>query len=276
MHPQQQLQSLNLAHLQASQMHPGQPLQSLNLSSHMMPHLMQSNSGGQQGQQGGYPGLQTGLPVATMVNINGVPQLVALMPQQYHMAAGQGMMQSQQQQNGLQGGLLSPQQQMQQLHALAQQQPFPYHNGSLPVVPSGWGDTAGAPIPGGGMGGFAPSAAQAGGGGGAGWQTGGGGGGSGGGGKAGGGKQETGGNAEPRHSKRASSRGRETRTIDEASEAGVLRELAHEQHGCRFLQDQLDLRHKPHVDLIFEATKADALTLAMDPFGNYLVRGRNK
>ena len=90
---------------------------------------------------------------------------------------------------------------------------------------------------------------------------------------------------------------------------GGLRELAHEQNGCRFLQayrhlsrhlspisshlsasfaqlrfathaarrhtkdgppfsffqDQLDLRHKPHVDLIFEATKEDVVSLGMDP-----------
>jgi len=32
------------------------------------------------------------------------------------------------------------------------------------------------------------------------------------------------------------------------------------------------LRHKPHVDLIFEATKEDVVALGMDPFGNYLVQ----
>ena len=34
--------------------------------------------------------------------------------------------------------------------------------------------------------------------------------------------------------------------------SGIL-ELAHDQNGCRFLQDQLDLRTKLHVDLVFEA-----------------------
>lgn len=40
----------------------------------------------------------------------------------------------------------------------------------------------------------------------------------------------------------------------------------------RFLQDQLDLRVKPHVDAIFEAVLGEAATLAMDPFGNYLIQ----
>ena len=67
-------------------------------------------------------------------------------------------------------------------------------------------------------------------------------------------------------------RGRELRTVEEASEAGAMLELSHDQNGCRFLQDQLDLKHAPHIALIFEAVKTDTVALATDPFGNYLIQ----
>lgn len=234
----------------------------------MMPQLLAHAPGQQAQQHTAYPGVPTSLPLATMVNINGVPQLVALVPQQYAMPGGQSLMAHQPQQ---QPGLLSPQQQLLQLHALAQQQNFsmPYHGASLPVMPSGWSDGSGMASA---MTGVVQTAQPPAGAVHVGWQ---GSGGIGGGGARGSGKHDGSCNntgAEPRHSKRVTFRGRETRTVDEAAEAGALRHLAHEQHGCRFLQDQLDLRHKPHIDLIFEATKADAVTLAMDPFGNYLVQ----
>jgi len=206
-----------------------------------------------QGQnQQNFSGLSTGLPLATMMTINGVPQLVAVLPQQFAMANGMsggagGI--------GQQPGILSQQQLQQQLHALAQQHSlgYPYHNSA--VMPR-WSDGAmGGPPP---MQHAPPQAPP-------GWP-----GGDGRGGDRG--KKHEGGEEARHASKRLMYRGREIRSVDEASEAGALRELAHEQHGCRFLQDQLDLRHKPHIDLIFEATKADAVELAMDPFGNYLVQ----
>ena len=67
-------------------------------------------------------------------------------------------------------------------------------------------------------------------------------------------------------------KGREVRTVDEAAALGGLLELAHDQNGCRFLQDQLDLRNKAHVDAVFEAVSVDVVALSMDPFGNYLIQ----
>ena len=66
--------------------------------------------------------------------------------------------------------------------------------------------------------------------------------------------------------------GQEVRTVEEASALNGLLELAHDQNGCRFLQDQLDLRSKTHIDLVFEAVRGDVVALSMDPFGNYLVQ----
>ena len=66
--------------------------------------------------------------------------------------------------------------------------------------------------------------------------------------------------------------GREVRTIEEAAALNGLLELSHDQNGCRFLQDQLDLRNKTHIDLVFDATHTDVVSLSMDPFGNYLVQ----
>ena len=62
------------------------------------------------------------------------------------------------------------------------------------------------------------------------------------------------------------------RSVDDASDAGCVRELAHDQNGCRFLQDQLELRNPAHVDIVFDAVHMDAVALAVDPFGNYLVQ----
>jgi hypothetical protein len=62
------------------------------------------------------------------------------------------------------------------------------------------------------------------------------------------------------------------RTIEEAAELECILELAHDQNGCRFLQDQLDLRTKAHVDLVFEAVLEAVVALSMDPFGNYLIQ----
>jgi len=67
-------------------------------------------------------------------------------------------------------------------------------------------------------------------------------------------------------------KGREIRTVDEAAALGGLLELAHDQNGCRFLQDQLDLRVKVHIDLVFDAVCVDVVPLAVDPFGNYLIQ----
>jgi len=72
--------------------------------------------------------------------------------------------------------------------------------------------------------------------------------------------------------KRLMIRGREIKTVEEAAEASALLELAHDQNGCRFLQDQLDLRNKAHIDTIFEAVKSDVVRLSTDPFGNYLIQ----
>ena len=67
-------------------------------------------------------------------------------------------------------------------------------------------------------------------------------------------------------------KGREVRSVEEAASVGGLLELAHDQNGCRFLQDQLDLRNRTHIDLVFEAVRVDVIPLAMDPFGNYLIQ----
>ena len=62
-----------------------------------------------------------------------------------------------------------------------------------------------------------------------------------------------------------------TTGYEEAASLGGLLELAHDQNGCRFLQDQLDLRNKTHIDLVFDAVHGDVIALSTDPFGNYLV-----
>jgi hypothetical protein len=67
-------------------------------------------------------------------------------------------------------------------------------------------------------------------------------------------------------------KGREVRSVEEAAALGGLLELAHDQNGCRFLQDQLDLRNRQHIDLVFEAVRVDVVPLSMDPFGNYLIQ----
>jgi hypothetical protein len=67
-------------------------------------------------------------------------------------------------------------------------------------------------------------------------------------------------------------KGREIRSVEEAAALGGLLDLAHDQNGCRFLQDQLDLRARTHIDLVFEAVCVDAISLSMDPFGNYLIQ----
>merc|ERR1719399_460262 len=85
-------------------------------------------------------------------------------------------------------------------------------------------------------------------------------------------KSAGGAEADARAPKRLMFRGREVRSVGEAAEMGALLELAHDQNGCRFLQDQLDLRNRAHVDTIFEAVKTDVLPLSTDPFGNYLIQ----
>ena len=67
-------------------------------------------------------------------------------------------------------------------------------------------------------------------------------------------------------------KGREVRSVEEAAALGGLLELAHDQNGCRYLQDQLDLRVKAHIDAVFDAVSIDVVPLSMDPFGNYLIQ----
>ena len=45
-----------------------------------------------------------------------------------------------------------------------------------------------------------------------------------------------------------------------------------DQHGCRFLQKQLDVLGSKAADLIFEETKFHTIELMTDSFGNYLMQ----
>ncbi|OTA54927.1 ARM repeat-containing protein [Hypoxylon sp. EC38] len=57
-------------------------------------------------------------------------------------------------------------------------------------------------------------------------------------------------------------------TID--SVRGGIYNLCKDQHGCRFLQKQLENRNPEHVHIIWEETKEHVVELMTDPFGNYL------
>lgn len=53
---------------------------------------------------------------------------------------------------------------------------------------------------------------------------------------------------------------------------GRLITLCKDQHGCRFLQKQLELRDEVIPTLIFNETYLHAVELMTDPFGNYLIQ----
>ena len=59
-------------------------------------------------------------------------------------------------------------------------------------------------------------------------------------------------------------------TLDEF--VGDIYTLCKDQHGCRFLQKQLDLLGKEAADSIFEETKEHTVELMTDSFGNYLIQ----
>ena len=51
---------------------------------------------------------------------------------------------------------------------------------------------------------------------------------------------------------------------------GEIYTLCKDQHGCRYLQKQLEARHPETVQLIFLETAPHVIELMTDPFGNYL------
>ncbi|KAI0843347.1 ARM repeat-containing protein [Hypoxylon sp. FL0890] len=51
---------------------------------------------------------------------------------------------------------------------------------------------------------------------------------------------------------------------------GTIYSLCKDQHGCRFLQKQLENRVPEHVHIIWDETKEHVVELMTDPFGNYL------
>lgn len=51
---------------------------------------------------------------------------------------------------------------------------------------------------------------------------------------------------------------------------GQIYELCKDQHGCRYLQKQLEERDAGHVHLIWLETNQHVIELMTDPFGNYL------
>ncbi|XDT38512.1 Pumilio-family RNA binding repeat [Nakaseomyces glabratus] len=53
---------------------------------------------------------------------------------------------------------------------------------------------------------------------------------------------------------------------------GNIYSLCKDQHGCRFLQKQLDVLGKKASDAIFEETKEYTVELMTDSFGNYLIQ----
>lgn len=57
-------------------------------------------------------------------------------------------------------------------------------------------------------------------------------------------------------------------TLD--SVVGTIYDLCKDQHGCRFLQKQLDNRDPDEIHMIWLETNQHVVDLMMDPFGNYL------
>lgn len=53
---------------------------------------------------------------------------------------------------------------------------------------------------------------------------------------------------------------------------GNIYSLCKDQHGCRFLQRQLDILGKDAADIIFNETKDHTIELMTDSFGNYLIQ----
>ncbi|ODV98057.1 hypothetical protein PACTADRAFT_36675 [Pachysolen tannophilus NRRL Y-2460] len=53
---------------------------------------------------------------------------------------------------------------------------------------------------------------------------------------------------------------------------GDIYSLCKDQHGCRFLQKQLDLDDELKTTLIFNETYLNVVELMVDPFGNYLIQ----
>lgn len=53
---------------------------------------------------------------------------------------------------------------------------------------------------------------------------------------------------------------------------GNIHSLCKDQHGCRFLQKQLDILGSEAADSIFEETKNHTVELMTDSFGNYLIQ----
>ncbi|EJT71478.1 RNA-binding protein [Gaeumannomyces tritici R3-111a-1] len=51
---------------------------------------------------------------------------------------------------------------------------------------------------------------------------------------------------------------------------GTIYELCKDQHGCRYLQKQLENRQPEHVHMIWLETNQHVVELMTDPFGNYL------
>lgn len=54
------------------------------------------------------------------------------------------------------------------------------------------------------------------------------------------------------------------------SYGGSIYELCKDQHGCRFLQKQLENRNPDHIHMIWLETCSHVIELMTDPFGNYL------
>ncbi|KAI2632377.1 ARM repeat-containing protein [Hypoxylon sp. NC1633] len=51
---------------------------------------------------------------------------------------------------------------------------------------------------------------------------------------------------------------------------GRIHDYCRDQHGCRYLQKQLENRNPEQITLIWEETKGHVVELMTDPFGNYL------
>ncbi|KAJ8903959.1 hypothetical protein NDN08_000490 [Rhodosorus marinus] len=62
-----------------------------------------------------------------------------------------------------------------------------------------------------------------------------------------------------------------TLKLNHFSEAvGRVKELARDQHGCRYLQTKLEEGNKQYTSIIFEECFDEFVDLMVDPFGNYL------
>jgi len=78
--------------------------------------------------------------------------------------------------------------------------------------------------------------------------------------------------ARERAPKRITFQGQEICTVEEVAAMGAVVELALDQHGCRFLQEQVEHAPNKTISLVLEPLLAQLPELMTDAYGNYLIQ----